>query len=233
MDFINKYTSFEMSADKDTLGQRIRKHMEIRGLTKADLSKETGVPPETISYIVDGSTYNPRIATLLAISNYLEVSLDELVESKPIKHIPKEIHLEPKSEIRNGARNDVPLLEWKNVKYWLKRNNEFKKEEHTEWVTPQQKTSKNSFALKIPYQAQGIFPKNSIIIVDPQNAYVPSNYVLSSMKEGNPTIRKVFKENGKVYLNAVGLNLTAEEVNEENQILGEIVENHITFNLQE
>lgn len=222
--------SFEMNADNDTLGKRIRKHMESRGLTKDDLAKETGVPTSTISYIVDGSTYNPRIATLLAISNYLEVSLDELVDSKQIKNISNEGQ---KPELKNGGKNDVPLLDWKNVKYWLKHKNNFNNEDHIEWITPQQKTSKDSFALKIPHQTQGIFPKNSIIIVDPQSEGIPNNYVLSSMREGTPTIRKVFKENGKVYLSAVGLNLTAEEVNEENQILGEIIENLISFNQQE
>ena len=71
----------ENTAPKGILGERIKKLMELRGLSKADLSKQTGVPAATIEYLVDGSTYNPRIATLLPIANYFQVSLDYLVES--------------------------------------------------------------------------------------------------------------------------------------------------------
>lgn len=215
--------NFEINADKDTLGQRIRKQMAIRRLTKADLSKETGIPATTISYLVDGSTYNPRIATLVAITNFLGVSLDELVGSQPIKSVTK----------ITENKNKIPLLQWQNVKYWLEQGNEFLKEDHLEWVSSQQKLSAKSFALKVPYQTQGIFPKNSIIIIDPCNEWIPSDYVLSSMRGNYPTIRKVFKENTKVYLNAIGFNLTAEEVNDENQILGKIIENQIFFTQQE
>ena len=212
------------------LSKRIRELMEKQGLTKADLSKDTGVPAATIGYIVDGSTYNPRIATLLTIANCLNVSIDYLVGSPCEK---SEVNIESKrapAPAVERKENQVPLLDWRDINNWIKHGGEFLKSNSLENVTIESKTSKKGFAVKMSYQTQGIFPRNSIIIADPKAKYGAGDYVLASIRGGTPIIKRIYREHDNYYLNSVGANLLSLEIDTENQVVGKILENHVFFN---
>lgn len=212
---------------KGVLADNIRTLMETHGLNKADLSKETGIPSATIGYIVDGATFNPRIATLLTIANYFQVTLDYLVGS-PCKLSEKSINSTPITQVAVPESEDgvskVPVLEWKDVRYWLKHRFDFLKNATPEWIATTLDLSEEAFALVIPYQTQGVFPKKSIIIADPAVEYRSADYVLGSIRGGIPIIKKIFREHDKMYLNSVGVSLASEEVNDENRVVAKIVE---------
>ena len=211
------------------LSKRIRELMEKQGLTKADLSKNTGVPAATIGYIVDGSTYNPRIATLLTIANCLNVSIDFLVGSPCEKSETNIESKRAKAPLVERKENQVPLLDWRDINNWLKHGDEYLKSNSLESITVGSTTSKEGFAVRMSYQTQGIFQKNSIIIADPNATYDSSDYVLASIRGGTPIIKKIYKEHDNYYLNSVGVNLLSVEINTENQVVAKILENHVFF----
>ena len=61
-----------------TLAERIQKVMDDRGMTQADLARETGITTSNIAYIVNGKTKDPRLQSVMSIAAALGVSLDYL-----------------------------------------------------------------------------------------------------------------------------------------------------------
>lgn len=73
-----------MLKEKDTkenkIGQRLSEACCERGLTFYCLSRNSGVPLTTLMHIVDGSTKNPGIYTIMRLCNAMELPLTELLE---------------------------------------------------------------------------------------------------------------------------------------------------------
>ena len=65
---------------------RLKKLLVDRNVLKQDLAEAIGVSPSAISGYLVGK-HNPDIATLLAISNYFDVSLDYLLGKTEYTHI--------------------------------------------------------------------------------------------------------------------------------------------------
>lgn len=61
------------------LGENLKREMKIKGITIKELSKMTGVSVGTISEITTGKENNPKLKTVINISNALNVPLNELI----------------------------------------------------------------------------------------------------------------------------------------------------------
>lgn len=71
-----------------TLAERIQNLMDIRGISQADLARMTGMTTSNIAYIVNGKTQDPRLGSVLAIAQALNVSLDYLAGREKINVNP-------------------------------------------------------------------------------------------------------------------------------------------------
>ena len=66
-----------MDSDLDGLGHRLALTMERAGLSQGEVSRRTGMRPETISRYVGGGT--PRVGELVKLAHVLGVSVDWLL----------------------------------------------------------------------------------------------------------------------------------------------------------
>ncbi len=66
-----------MDANIDGLGARIARALEQSGLSQGEVSRRTGMRPETISRYVGGGT--PRLGELVKVAHALGVSVDWLL----------------------------------------------------------------------------------------------------------------------------------------------------------
>lgn len=73
-----------MKVEIQSFGNRIGDHLTEacaqRGLTFYNLSKSSGVPLTTLMHIVDGTTKNPGIYTIIRLYNAMELSVMELLD---------------------------------------------------------------------------------------------------------------------------------------------------------
>lgn len=69
-------------ARKRAVGEAIRRARESRRFSGADLAKRAGIRPGTLSDVENGKSF-PDLSTLLAISDALEMSLDQVVGRAP------------------------------------------------------------------------------------------------------------------------------------------------------
>lgn len=61
------------------LGENLKREMKTKGITIKELSKMTGVSVGTISELTTGKDDNPKLKTVISISNTLNVPLNELL----------------------------------------------------------------------------------------------------------------------------------------------------------
>lgn len=61
------------------LGENLKREMKTKGITIKELSKISGVSIGTISEISTGKEDNPKLKTVINISNALNVPLNELI----------------------------------------------------------------------------------------------------------------------------------------------------------
>lgn len=84
--------------------EHYQKLLDEKGLKNADVSRATGVSNMTLSDWKRGKT-NPKTETMQKLADYLEVSVDYLVNGKD-----KEISLQEQSDLWISIRNDKELL---------------------------------------------------------------------------------------------------------------------------
>lgn len=61
-----------------TLAERIQYAMDKNDITQADLARMTGMTTSNIAYIVNGRTKDPRLSSVMAIAEALDVPLGYL-----------------------------------------------------------------------------------------------------------------------------------------------------------
>lgn len=79
---------------KLNFGRRLKQVLEVKGVSQTDLAKQINVDKTVISKYINDSSRVPRVDTLLAICNALDIStdyfLDEKVAKKELNIIPTE-----------------------------------------------------------------------------------------------------------------------------------------------
>lgn len=67
--------------------ENLDKLMKLKKLTRRQLAKEVGLPPSTISSWYYRGYENITLKVLLKLSSYFKISIEELVNDKPIQEI--------------------------------------------------------------------------------------------------------------------------------------------------
>ena len=67
---------------KNIISENLDKHLSLLNITRAELSKRSGISVETIKNLIDERTSNPKVETLCALCKALNISLDYLAGMK-------------------------------------------------------------------------------------------------------------------------------------------------------
>lgn len=73
--------------EQELLSNRIKYYCEKRRMTYYNLSYQSAVPLTTIMHIINGSTKNPGIFTIVKICNGLNVTITEFFDSEEFENI--------------------------------------------------------------------------------------------------------------------------------------------------
>lgn len=156
------------------LAKNLRLILDIRNLSEGDIAQALNIPVMTIRRLVSGETTDPRISTLKTIADYLNVSLDSLIDDNALNSI---------TLMNKNTPQFVPVLDWEtaaninsildiNLKTWSK------------WhpvATIHQQLSDNAFALESRPSMQPRFPNGSLFIIDPNETPSDRDIVLVRM----------------------------------------------------
>lgn len=187
----------EMMSAVSAVNVVIKQLMKECGIIEAELARQTGLPQTTINRLLVGETLDPRANTLIPIAKFFGITIGQLVGQEPLN--PNRIN-GTYSPTNKAAWAVVPLIEWVDAPAWLFQKNNVTPAAYTKWIISESDISEDSFALKTLDFMEPRFRKGSTIIVDPHCDYKDGNFVVISMNNAEPTVRRILKDGADVYL---------------------------------
>ena len=106
----------------------LKKLMQDKKLTPAEMEKRTGVPEQTVKNIVNGKTGNPGIETLAPICEELGIPIEDVlfsrnkeIETKVLKEEPSAYNLKEMYEFQIAILNKAHETEINNIREHYER----------------------------------------------------------------------------------------------------------------
>ncbi|NNM59018.1 MAG: LexA family transcriptional regulator [Legionellales bacterium] len=204
--------------------KNIRYLMDEAGMIEAELARQTGIPQTTINRVLLGETLDPRATTLVSISKFFGVTVDQLIGHLPFNKNPIEGAYHPTNKV---AWSMIPIVDWDIVRAWVFQREKFIPSSHNDWITTERGVSELSFALRTLPQMEPRFKKGSTIIVDPKQKYKDGNFVVVSCNGATPTVRKITLDGDDVYFSRLYSSDNPSLKQKMDEIIGTIVETRI------
>lgn len=177
-------------------------------LSSSELARQTGIPAGTIKRIRN-NVANPTIETLLPLAQYFSVSVSELLGDATL------------NIVKTFGLKKIPLLTCQECVL----SNRIDNSPDSRYILTERQVSENGFALQIDNNDLDFFPKDSLLIVEPEQKPKSGDYVAVT-KKGQDTawIRKYICEIDHIYLGPLvkGINITP--LTSEFMILGVIIQ---------
>ena len=160
------------------------------GLTQLQIAKIANIPPSTISGIFIGSTVNPKLYTLAAISRVFNKTIGQLIGEVPLNFLGK----------------TIPILEWQCIDVRKKTIN-YTQLHKTSFVSTNLKTENRVFAFRVDDKISSIYNKKSLIILEETTKFTHLDLLVVSINNSEPIIKKVLKEGDGIFLESVSHNI--------------------------
>lgn len=216
---------------------------------KASLARHCQVEPPSVSDWVTGRTKTLEGKNLLLAAQYFRVEPHWLATGRgskyPAVNIHNQIHQpETKSIGRIDPSNvqpitpkgaDVPLISQVQAGMWAEIQDVFHPGDAERWITPiYSKPKKHAFALTVigdsmesPYPgARHHFPAGTVIIVDPDIASSPGDFVVAkdvSMQEA--TFKQLMTDSGRWFLKPLNPSYPTIEIDDPAiRVIGRVIE---------
>ncbi len=175
-----------------TLEKNLKALMFNHGIKAVDLSKKTKVPQANIHRILSGESKNPHNSSIEPIAIFFSISLEQLTGKKEIPWL--------RSISEPTACNRVPVYSLKKVT--LKNT---KPEAFTVFDRAEVNASLKSFAVELTDTSMApVFPKGTIIIVDPLKPVKNGCYALAQTQGSDEAIfRQVISDGQKFFLRSL------------------------------
>tara|TARA_B100001248_G_scaffold262715_1_gene261397 strand:- start:16889 stop:17662 length:774 start_codon:yes stop_codon:yes gene_type:complete len=215
--------SVHSQLEKEPVGFIIKRLMKRCGLKEAELARMVNLPQTTINRLLTGTTYDPRANTLRPIANFFKLTIGQLLGDEPID----DEALEGYAPMSRRTWSTLPIISWDNIRLWLFERAQLSSKIHTEWVSTEMGLGNSAYALKAMPFMESFFPKGSVIIVDPDKAYTDGSYVIVSLNESGPTLRRVIQEGTAVFLNPLQPGIPSNQLTDKDMILGTVVESRL------
>lgn len=179
----------KFSAMKDTrIGQILNRLMAEKKIRVAELARRINLPQPTVHRIATGTCEHPHLSSLKPIADFFSISIDQLKGHEPISWLDR--------------ASKIPILSWEEVIDWP-----FKKTEinSNELVLTDAAIGRIGFALKVKDASMDpVFPKNTILITDPEKQARDRSYVIAKLASHPEAIfRQLLMDAGDYYLKSL------------------------------
>src|SRR3990167_4732459 len=77
--------------------------MKAKGIRESELARETGIPQPTLNRLLIGSTSNPTISTVEALTKFFGVTMEQLLGREPI------------TSKRSVPSHMIPIISWRQA----------------------------------------------------------------------------------------------------------------------
>ncbi|WP_229289667.1 helix-turn-helix domain-containing protein [Streptococcus parasanguinis] len=102
---------------KPFIKDRIFAMLYKKSMNVKDLASKSNLSRQTISKLLSNNSYNPKLSTLVAVSNALSINLDDLLDENTDFSTEKKFH--------NNSLDYYQNILIQNVKLYLRRNKQY------------------------------------------------------------------------------------------------------------
>jgi transcriptional regulator with XRE-family HTH domain len=199
------------------LAHNLKKLLETHQISPSQLADKCALDRPRLSRLMAGKTINPQVDTLRPIAEFFNITIEQLIGDLSLSDNDAHGVIVPINRLL------IPVIDWKNVPYWLDIKEQFIPKKTIDAKTC---ISKDSFALVVP---DGRFaPKinqGSLIIIDPHAKPNNRDYVLIQSNEAQAiTIQQYLEEKGEIALKAVGQAFKMTKAKKDCHYFGVIIE---------
>ncbi|ALA25713.1 hypothetical protein AVI51_06370 [Piscirickettsia salmonis] len=173
-----------------TLAERLNRLMREHGVTTAQLAKSTGIAVGTINRMSNDKTCNPTISSLKPVCDFFSITVSQMIGEDELRNFQK---------VATKWLN-VPIIHWKelnchlntdNTNTTLISDNSEKETKEKEQIKINSEFSSSSFATRMPDDSMTpFFPKESVLIFDPEQTINDRSYVLVYLHRHNSYVFK-------------------------------------------
>lgn len=194
------------------IGQILNRLMADKKIRVAELARRINLAQPTVHRIATGVCEHPHLSSLKPIADFFSISVEQLKGHEPIPWLDR--------------ASKVPLLDWGQVLNWPLNKNEFNK---SDLILTDANIGTNGYALKINDTSMDpVFPKNTILIADPEKQFRDRSYVVAKLTNLPGAIfRQLLINAGDMYLKPLSPDLEQykmTKLKENDKILSVVVQ---------
>lgn len=209
------------------LSKILKKLLFDKDMKVIDLARQVKLPQPTIHRLVTGKSTRPYKTSLEPIADYFSLSVDQLLGVEEINADKKISESKKLSKVKTKY---IPIISWD-----LLNNLEEAKRQASKQIVVTKNLSSDAFALTMTdYSMEPLFPKDSILIFDPDARPTDRSFVLAHLPETNcHTFRQLLidEEIDAHYLKPLSPelnNIGLRPLGSKNNILAKLVESRFT-----
>jgi transcriptional regulator with XRE-family HTH domain len=205
------------------LPETLRALMKRHRINELQLARDTGIHQPVINRILSGKTANPQIRTLIPLADRFNISLECLAgidesASKQREHL---------FTAPDKARYLIPHIT--HAQLWDYCQRPTSQDEH---IDINKKISVNfnpgplGFAFSVFDDSMApVFPKNSVIVIDPTLEPIEGDYVLVSCRKKKAiTFKQYLVDGTQGYLKSTNLDFPIQPLRKQHSILGVMIQ---------
>lgn len=212
-----------LNHNKNRLNQKlianIQRIMQQKGITEAELVRQTHIPQTTLNKILTGETIDPRISTLQLLASYFDTTVDDLYKGNNDLYNHKKI-----VDIQS-----VPILSWSDCIDGTKYMDSLNHESQINWIVIEQLT-KYTYGLISKPSMEPRFPRNTTLIISPETTPTDGDWIVAHYKGTEEATLRELIFNGSNKLLISFNSKTSEDILDENiKILGVLIQARLAF----
>jgi len=184
-----------------------------QGLSLTELARRIKIPQPTLYRIAHGEHQRPHKKTLETLSNFFDVTIDQLLGLEPIK-----------PSIAANPILKLPILNCGQIANWPHTDTS-----NAEYLIFERPISTNAFAVKMPDKSmEPLITKDALLIIDPEKKPEYRSLVAVKLHNVNEiVIRQLIIDAANCYIRPLNQDLSHFEMTmlkTEDRIIGTIVE---------
>jgi DNA-binding Xre family transcriptional regulator len=194
------------------VSQILKKLLADKKIRVAELARSINLPQPTVHRIVAGMCEHPHLSSLQPIAEFFSLTVEQLKGHQSIQKL-------------DGIMK-VPLLNWHQVIEWPANKDDLG---NCENIITDANVSGNAYAIEvIDVSMDPVFPKNTILIADPERIPKDRSYVITKLSNlEQPIFRQLLIDASDRYLKSLSPDLDQYKMiylNDLDKILSTIVQ---------
>jgi SOS-response transcriptional repressor LexA len=194
------------------VSQILKKLLADKKIRVAELARSINLPQPTVHRIVAGMCEHPHLSSLQPIAEFFSLTVEQLKGHQSIQKL-------------DGIMK-VPLLNWHQVIEWPANKDDLG---NCENIITDANVSGNAYAIEVmDVSMDPVFPKNTILIADPERIPKDRSYVITKLSNlEQPIFRQLLIDASDRYLKSLSPDLDQYKMiylNDLDKILSTIVQ---------